>query len=1248
MHDGFPVHEFKNDGYLPEINPSPDFDSRFYMVQYPDVANSGQNPLLHYLLYGRDEGRLTKAGRALTLERKLWEGFSRYCLEEMESIKLDSDSAEQEQILAAWSMMVWYTSQEKYTQALENASFAFRLRESLKGTKKWAIIAAFCHAKLGKFNSARDLLEVTLTRNDFDPDIYLLMANTALLEKAPADFLDIDAFRLHLINRVFNQRGLAPIKKKELARRLALDNIIAKIPPRPTSQGAAKISVIIPAYNAYSTLAYAIESVLSQTWADIELIVVDDCSTDNTFAIAQRYAAQDPRVRALRQPRNMGAYEARNAGARISTGDFITVHDCDDWSHPQKLEMQLVPILDDSQLLGSFSYWTKVDWDMTIVGGWRPWGKLIDFNHSSFLFRRSLLDSIGEWDNVLVTGDTEFIWRAEAKHGKDAFAKVCPDAPLSFSLAASTSLTQASNTHVKTVFYGLRRTYREAARWWHAKEGKNLYLRNDDNKNRRPFPAPDAILSSPMSGPVSHVLVSDFSRTALASEDRPIALLEKISGIRQTALFHWPNYCLDEDSPIDDRIFEITAKNNVRLLVPGETIDAEAAIIIQPEPLRWIPDSLPVFKCRSVIVIDEDSSDGALEDDIRVNIESAFGQSPIRLPLSIVSDYLEVFECDLFSSDWYLDQYQDVAAAGVDPLQHYLSHGAVEGRDPGPVFSTSAYLALNPDVAEAGINPLLHYIRYGKQEGRLISSGVELQILRRSYCHFSEYLTYSMLDPLVKAPFSAVDKSCFAFMEKLTRWLIEKLKSYEQQPVVSIIMPMRDRAPFVGDSIRSVLEQAYSNFELIVIDDGSQDDSVTKVRAFTDSRIRLIENNPSAGVSAARNQGLAEARGELIAYLDSDNTWKPDYLGAMVSFFNIRPDADAAYGGQYLYRGKEIEPFAVRFGCYNPSLLRNRNYIDLNCFVHRRATLETIGGGFSDKITRWVDWEFILRIASAGTIYSVPVLQSNYYLGKTSNTITETIAVEPAREYILDKFRSWTLTSSQDSREPLTRKVAVGVIRSDDLAATNTCLESFCKTSGDPLVQVLATAEFAGTGSELRPCNSTAEEKYLPAENPNPFLDEVAQSLKIADPDCDLLIMDPKARLATGALPAMQRAAYASESIAVVAPQCLLPGGHPDIKVHVPYAFQDVPCDVALSHQLRNVEKVPLFYDGGVVELNYTPFFCVYIKREAWDAFRHISNLQDDAGQHARMFCDFVRHVLDKRIVYTSDAVVLNEINRNE
>jgi GT2 family glycosyltransferase/glycosyltransferase involved in cell wall biosynthesis len=76
---------------------------------------------------------------------------------------------------------------------------------------------------------------------------------------------------------------------------------------------------------------------------------------------------------------------------------------------------------------------------------------------------------------------------------------------------------------------------------------------------------------------------------------------------------------------------------------------------------------------------------------------------------------------DLFDADWYLKSYPDVAAAGVDPLHHYLFYGAAEGRDPGPNFNTRIYLTRNPDVAARGVNPLVHYLKFGRAEGRQIT-----------------------------------------------------------------------------------------------------------------------------------------------------------------------------------------------------------------------------------------------------------------------------------------------------------------------------------------------------------------------------------------------------------------------------------------------------------------------------------------------------------------------------------------------
>ena len=88
------------------------------------------------------------------------------------------------------------------------------------------------------------------------------------------------------------------------------------------------------------------------------------------------------------------------------------------------------------------------------------------------------------------------------------------------------------------------------------------------------------------------------------------------------------------------------------------------------------------------------------------------------------ADVLRLHMSRIFDAAWYLAQYQDVAATGVDPVVHYLAYGAAEGRDPGPEFSTTAYLERNPDVKAAGMNPLVHLLTHGVGEGRVGSSSM--------------------------------------------------------------------------------------------------------------------------------------------------------------------------------------------------------------------------------------------------------------------------------------------------------------------------------------------------------------------------------------------------------------------------------------------------------------------------------------------------------------------------------------------
>jgi glycosyltransferase involved in cell wall biosynthesis len=182
-----------------------------------------------------------------------------------------------------------------------------------------------------------------------------------------------------------------------------------------------------------------------------------------------------------------------------------------------------------------------------------------------------------------------------------------------------------------------------------------------------------------------------------------------------------------------------------------------------------------------------------------------------------------------------------------------------------------------------------------------------------------------------------------------------------QRPLVSIVMPTHDRADVIGDAIQSVVDQDYDNWQLFVCDDASTDNTESIVAQFNDDRIHFLKL-PRSGAAAARNKGLAQAQGDIIAYLDSDNVWHPRYLSRMVLALVERPGHSAAYGNFIDYRvepsGTSIKSF-VRPRFDQEQLLR-RNYIDLNTFVHRRELYDSFGG-FNEALTRRQDYDLIIK-----------------------------------------------------------------------------------------------------------------------------------------------------------------------------------------------------------------------------------------------------------------------------------------------
>jgi len=211
----------------------------------------------------------------------------------------------------------------------------------------------------------------------------------------------------------------------------------------------------------------------------------------------------------------------------------------------------------------------------------------------------------------------------------------------------------------------------------------------------------------------------------------------------------------------------------------------------------------------------------------------------------------------------------------------------------------------------------------------------------------------------------------------------------------SVIMPVWNRSYLVGRAVASVVAQTDREWELVIVDDGSTDALGAALAPYLSEQVRLVRR-PHAGVSAARNFGLQHSSGSLIAYLDSDNAWHPDYLARMRAAFNDPPAASAAYCRYRTFRrdrGGAIAATGVGGRPFSFTEILDEPYIDLNTFVHRRDCL-ALTGTHDETLQRMEDWDFILRVVTRYEPRYVPDVLVDYYLRCYDDSIT---CREPAR-----------------------------------------------------------------------------------------------------------------------------------------------------------------------------------------------------------------------------------------------------------
>jgi Glycosyl transferase family 2 len=328
-------------------------------------------------------------------------------------------------------------------------------------------------------------------RSSRAPDLALLLASVEARPNQPAGVATVNA-----LNLVLGSLGLVLLNDAVPAATLSVLALRASIPEAFVD--GPRVSILMTTFHSADRVAHALRGLMGQTWRNLEIVVVDDASTDTTAEVVCSLAAQDARIKFIQLPQNVGTYAAKTIGYHHASGDFITCHDSDDWSHPQRIERQMAPLMRDPQMVATISSWVRITDDGQFYA--RGVYPLIRLNPASALFRRREVEArAGLWDAVRTGADSEFNARLPLVFGAKAIGRV--KELLTFGAHREGSLMTASDTGYSA--QGLspaRLAYTEAWTLWHIAElraGRTPRM-PDAREGVRPFELPAGARAVPV------------------------------------------------------------------------------------------------------------------------------------------------------------------------------------------------------------------------------------------------------------------------------------------------------------------------------------------------------------------------------------------------------------------------------------------------------------------------------------------------------------------------------------------------------------------------------------------------------------------------------------------------------------------------------------------------------------------------------------------------------------------------------
>lgn len=267
--------------------------------------------------------------------------------------------------------------------------------------------------------------------------------------------------------------------------------------------GRDSISVIMTTYNSMNIMLPSIFSVLKQTHSNLQLVIVDDCSTDGTFQVLRKIQSLDSRIKIAQTPRNLGTYWAKNLGMEYSDGRFVTFMDSDDLNSVERVRRSVKELLSDEELVMTFCNYIRInseDGQIMLNRGEVQRGALIGMAFD----KERVLGKIGWFDSVRVNADDEMKQRIRTVFGAKSFSHL--DYPDYYASLRPNSLTTSGYTSndiqkidqdrtARSFLAPVRQKYTNRYIDWHRSSPRHLYV--NFPQWSRPFSAPNSIVCEP-------------------------------------------------------------------------------------------------------------------------------------------------------------------------------------------------------------------------------------------------------------------------------------------------------------------------------------------------------------------------------------------------------------------------------------------------------------------------------------------------------------------------------------------------------------------------------------------------------------------------------------------------------------------------------------------------------------------------------------------------------------------------------